>query len=99
MNRKKKFSLENVSDFLSDSEMKHVKGGDPPFGFILPPDVYNCCEPGDPMVECMNGYGDRFRCCNCLSCVYASIGFEQCYAITLNEIACNYVCMGSYGQY
>ena len=86
MKRKKKISLSNVSDSLSDNEMKQLKGlGWNGYGFYNIPNVdwIYCCEPGDPMLQCRNGFGQYvFSTCLCMTFVYIPIAYEECCAAT-----------------
>jgi len=76
MNREKKISLSNVSDFLSDIEMKNVKGGE--CGGWVPPDVVSCCSTGEPLLSCTNGYGTNITSCHCDALTFTSLAYEEC---------------------
>ena len=83
MNRKKKINLVNVSDYLSDSEMKQVKGlGWDGGGWWTPPDWVSCCEANELRVTCSNGFGQSFSACMCDAVTMAGIEYGNCVATT-----------------
>ena len=87
MNGKKKFSLCNVSDSLSDREMKQVKGG-----WFSPPDIVSCCMGNDPLVRCSNQWGQYFYVCSCDAPAFAGAAYDQCAAATQGSSQCLVQC-------
>jgi len=79
--QKKKFSLCNVSDSLSDSEMKQVKGGgwgDNGF-YNPPPDIVNICEQSyEPMCQCQNQWGQILVACCLMIPAYLGLELAAC---------------------